>query len=80
MREAGEDRTGRWLKPMNWAMIRSAWCPAATRSGIAGASALKIVSTIVIGKVIQLRIAAGFTALTTRPGGAITSASGSCRR
>ena len=27
---------------------------------------------IVIGTVIQRRIAAGFTALTTRPGGAIT--------
>ena len=31
-----------------------------------------MVSTMVIGKVIQRRMAAGFTALTTRPGGAIT--------
>ena len=40
-------------------------------SGIAGASALKIVSTMVIGKVIHQRIGAGCTALTTRPGGTI---------
>ena len=38
-----------------------------SRSGSAGASALKIVSTTVIGIVIHIRMAAGFVALTTRP-------------
>ncbi len=37
-----------------------------TRSGIAGASALKIVSMTVIGKVIHQRIGAGRSALITR--------------
>src|SRR5262249_61927049 len=40
-----------------------------TRSGQAGARALKMVSTTVIGMVIHQRSAAGFVALTTRPGG-----------
>src|SRR3989442_15722401 len=40
-----------------------------TRSGQAGASALKMVSTTVMGMVIHQRNAAGFVALTTRPGG-----------
>ena len=54
-------------------MIRSAWCPATMRSGIAGSSALNTVSTMVIGKVIHQRIGAGFSALTTRPIGMTTS-------
>ena len=37
-----------------------------TRSGIAGCSALKIVSTTVIGNVIHQRIGAGRVALTMR--------------
>ena len=40
--------------------------------GTAGSSALKMVSTIVIGNVIHQRIAAGFTALTTVPGVSFT--------
>ena len=50
---------------------RSAWWPAMTLSGMAGASALNIVSTTVIGMVIHLRTAAGFIADTTRPGGSM---------
>jgi hypothetical protein len=42
-----------------------------TRSGIAGASALNTVSTMVIGNVIHHRIGAGRVALMTRPGGTI---------
>ena len=42
------------------------------RSAIGAAIALNTVSTTVIGKVIHQRIAAGFTALTTVPGGRIT--------
>ena len=38
------------LKPWKLGATRSAWWPAMTRSGIAGCSALKIVSTMVIGK------------------------------
>ncbi len=55
--------------PWKAATSRSAWWPAMMRSGIAGASALKIVSMMVIGKVIHQRIGAGRVALTTRPGG-----------
>ena len=51
-----------------------------TRSGIADASALMTVSTTVIGKVIHIRIAAGFAALTTVPWGTMTFRSESCRR
>ena len=58
--------------PYVLAMTRSAWCPAAVRSGTAGANALMIVSTMVMGIVIHMRIAAGFVALTTRPGGSTT--------
>src|SRR5438309_11144309 len=43
-----------------------------TRSGHAVASALKIVSTTVIGTVIHARMEAGLVALTTRPGGSTT--------
>jgi len=42
-------------------------------SGIAGASALKMVSMIVMGYVIHMRMAAGLSALTTRPGGNMMS-------
>src|SRR5438067_5679330 len=43
------------------------------RSGQAGARALKIVSATVWGTVIHVRTGAGRWALTTRPGGRITS-------
>ena len=59
--------------PLKNPMTRSAWWPAMTRSGIAGASALNTVSTMVIGKVIHQRIGAGFSALTTRPIGTTVS-------
>src|SRR4029453_16274272 len=57
------------LMPWNDDASRSAWWPAITRPGIAGASALKIVSTMVIGYVIHQRMGAGRTALIARPGG-----------
>ena len=61
----------RGWRPWTCVLTRSAWWPAMTRSGIAGARALKTVSTIVIGNVIHQRIGAGRVALTTVPGGTI---------
>src|SRR5260221_14342485 len=61
----------RSLMPWNEDARRSAWWPAITRSGMAGARALKIVSTMGIGYVIHQRIGARPTALITRPRGAV---------
>ena len=55
------------MRPFSAAESRSAWWPAMTRSGMACAMALKMVSTMVIGKVIHQRIGEGLTAETTRP-------------
>src|ERR1700730_11148578 len=57
------------LMPWQAATRRSAWWPAITRYGMAGASAWNTVSTRGIGEVIHQRIGAGRVALTTRPGG-----------
>ena len=59
---------------MPWMLgnTRSAWWPAIERSGMAGASALKMVSITVIGKVIHTRIGYGRSALITVPIGMTT--------
>ena len=62
----------RRLMPWMLGKTRSAWWPATTRSGMAFAIALKIVSITVIGKVIQTRIGDGRSALTTVPIGMMT--------
>src|SRR5581483_10456135 len=59
------------VEAVRFTVHRSAYCPAIVRSGQAGARARKIVSHTVIGTVIQTRTGAGFTALTSRPGGRI---------
>src|SRR5260370_23287804 len=61
----------RSLMPWNEDARRSAWWPAITRSGMAGARALKIVSPMGIVYVIHPRIAAGPPARITRPRGAM---------
>ncbi|MCY1535774.1 hypothetical protein D9M68_711940 [compost metagenome] len=60
------------LMPWMLGNTRSAWWPAIERLGIAGASALKMVSITVIGKVIHTRIGYGRSALITVPMGMIT--------
>jgi hypothetical protein len=52
---------------------RSPWWPAGTRSRIAGASALTMVSTTVGTMMLQLDIGAGYRAIMTLPSGMITS-------